>query len=577
MKKRGVIVLAIVVLCLLFVGCKEEKLSDQALETQLEQLSDEELDALIKEDNAAIAGKALQSPKHIVSKAQLKRMQEIALSLQKKKFPKNFPIMMINLHPADLPQVKDVIDVAMYYTTFAPFTNPANPLRVKRAVEMIDAAKANGIKVIINIGDIAHPYTTDPSKSTQWLKDNYPEIMGDGVRKTVYNAEEQLVKYDFYNPAEIVKLPTNINDITADYINYRTAQDEQFLQYLINYDTSNTIVGWYGAEEIRYYYTFLHRPLLGEYGLQAGFKKTIDKIDPQKRPLMGSLQHNWEPEKTIPYTLLELGDDVTFSTTPTTEITLSRDQQENLKELQRHIVHSNYLGLVLGDYGAINRIESYHTIQKGLKAIEYVKKIYQQNNALTGNNQKMPDHKVFHAPDLSQDGPAFMVVEHARHDFWSGLLDANGILIYNYAFADDYPAVWNQYKEGLTLIKQGGLRHYLVSGTKTTPVASISGGMSIIPGNDYTTNGPWDPVNYPHLVLPDYPAVNARLFRIGNIGYLIVSHSYNQNIQFSISLGSTVSSAQIVIGSNSALTKTATGIADSFSGIDARVYKITFT
>src|SRR3989344_6607233 len=36
----------------------------------------------------------------------------------------NFPILMINLHPADLPKVKDIIDVAMYYTTFAPFNDP---------------------------------------------------------------------------------------------------------------------------------------------------------------------------------------------------------------------------------------------------------------------------------------------------------------------------------------------------------------------------------------------------------------------------------------------------------------------
>ena len=117
----------------------------------------------------------------------------------------------------------------------------------------------------------------------------------------------------------------------------------------------------------------------------------------------------------------------------------------------------------------------------------------------------------------------------------------------------------------------------MASGTKSTPSVTVSGGMSIIPGNDYTTNGPWDAVNYPHLVLPDYQAVNARLFRIGGTGYLIVSHSYNQNAEFTIELGSSVSSAQIVIGSSSSLIKTTQGISDSFPGTDARVYKITFT
>src|SRR3989344_957639 len=584
MKKELMLgLIALLIVSILFLaGCSQAEPSDAELEAQLEQLSDEELDAVIKEDDAAaIAGKAFTSKKRVISKAQLQRLQEMALSLQKKRtaqknFPNNFPLLLINLNPEDLPTVKDYIDVAMYYTTFAPFTNPTDPLRVKRAVEMIDAAKANGIKVIVALGDTAHPCVTDPAYTDQHLKTYYPDVIGDGVRKAVYDANGQLIKYDFYDPTETVKLPTNINDISPEYISYRAAQDEQFLQYLINYDTSNRITAWYGAEEIRYYYTLLHRPLLGEYGLQVGFKKTIDKIDPKKRALLGSLQHNWEPEVTIPYTLLELGDDSTFSTTPTTEVTLALDQQKKLRELQQHIVHSNYIGLVLGEYGATNRIESYHTIQKGLKAIEYVKKIYQQNNLLTGNMQKVPEHKVFHAPDLSQDGPAFMTAEHARHDFWSGVLDANGVLIYNYAFADDYPEVWDEYKEGLTLIKKGGLRQYLTSGVKTSPPVTVSGGMSIIPGNDYTTNGPWDPVNYPHLVLPDYPAVNARLFKIGNIGYLIVSHSYDQDIDFAINLKGPVLAVQPVIGSSPSLVKTAKGFTDSFTGIDARVYRVAF-
>ncbi|MBI2581997.1 hypothetical protein HYV87_02625 [Candidatus Woesearchaeota archaeon] len=497
-------------------------------------------------------------------------------STSEKDIWENFPIMMINLHPSDLPVVKDFIDVGMYYTTFTPFENPIDPLRVKRAADMLDAAKTNGIKVIVHLGDIAHPYATDPTLTDQQLKASYPEVIGDGVRKPILDSNGQLIRYNFYDPTETIKLPTDINDISPEYINYRMAQDEQFLQYLIDYDSSDTIAAWYGAEEIRYYYTKLHRPLLGEYGLQVGFKKTIDKIDPKKRPLIGSLQHNWDPEITIPYTLLELGDDATFYTAPTTEVTLALDEQSKLKELQQHIIHSNYLGLVLEDYGTTNRIESYHTIQKGLKAIEYLNKIYQENNALTENTQEPLEHKVFHAPDLSQDGPAFMTAEHARHDFWSGALDANGILIYNYAFADDYPEIWNEYKDGLTLIKQGGLRGYLVSGAKSNPAVTVSEGISVIPGNDYITNGPWDATAYPHLVLPDYQAVNARLFRIGDSGYLIVSHSYNQEAKFKIDLADSISSVKTMIGSSSALTTDAQILSDSFSGIDARVYKITF-
>jgi len=562
----------LIALDLAVISCAPEE-----SELVVNQNQDGESPDLEHKIRGALAGKAVEQPQES-NRAwiELGTSPTPEPSIPEEDIWKNFPIMMTNLHPSDFPAVKDFIDVGMYYTTFAPFENPTDPLRLKRAVDMIDAAKTNGIKVIVHFGEIAHPYATDPTLTDQQLKASYPDVIGEGVRKPIYDTTGQLVKYDFYDPSETIKLPTEINEISSEYINYRAAQDEQFLQYLIDYDSSDTIAAWYGAEEIRYYYTLSHRPLLGEYGLQVGFKKTIDKIDSKKRPLMGSLQHNWEPEITIPYTLLELGDDATFSTTPTTEVTLALDEQSKLKELQQHVVHSNYIGLVLENYGATNRIESYHTIQKGLKAIEYLNKIYQENNALTGNTQQPLEHKVFHAPDLSQGGPAFMTAEHARHDFWSGALDGDGILIYNYAFADEYPEIWNEYKDGLTLIKQGGLREYLVSGAKSTPAVMVSEGISIIPGNDYIVNGGWNPEDYPHLVLPDYNAINARLFKIGDTGYLITSHSYNQDTDYTIELQEQVSSVQVVIGSSSKVLKTGTTITDSFSGIDARVYKITF-
>jgi len=544
MKKR---LLVLLVLTLFLISCSEKK---------------------------ALSGKGIETTVHLPNTAWIEVVSLTEQSNSQEDFSQHFPLMMINLQPSDIPAVKDLIDIAMYYTSFAPFTNPTNHLRVERAVEMIDAAKANEIKVIVNLGLTAHPYVSESSRTDLQLKSLFPEIIGDGVRVPVKENGE-VTKYDFYEPTKKVKLPTQPDDISADYISYRSSQDEEFLQYLIDYDTSNTIVAWYGAEEIRYYHTLLHRPLLGGYGLQVGFKKTIDKIDPHQRPLLGSLQHNWDAEITVPYTLLELGDDSTFLTTPTTKVTLALDQEHQLKELQQHIVHSNYLGQVLGEYGATNRIESYHTIQKGLKAVDYVNDIYKENNKLTGNKQQSPLQKVFHAPDLSIDGPALMNAEDARHDFWSGVLDAQGVLIYNYAFADDYPEIWNEYKKGLLLIKQGGLRNYLLNGTKSTPEVTVSLGKNIIPGNDYTTNGKFNPITHPHLILPDYDALNARVFRIADQAYLLVSHSYNQKAEFSIDLKDTVQSVQVIIGEG-APTVTPIGIADSFSGIDARVYKITF-
>ena len=62
MKKIGLAVLSLLVIAMFLVGCAEGEVSDTELETQLEQLSDEELDQAIEtveaQDTEALAGQA---------------------------------------------------------------------------------------------------------------------------------------------------------------------------------------------------------------------------------------------------------------------------------------------------------------------------------------------------------------------------------------------------------------------------------------------------------------------------------------------------------------------------------------
>ena len=51
-----------------------------------------------------------------------------------------------------------------------------------------------------------------------------------------------------------------------------------------------------------------------------------------------------------------------------------------------------------------------------------------------------------------------------------------------------------------------------------------------------------------NFVIPDYSSINARLFRIDNDGYLIISHSYDQDIDLIIDTESLIIDYEIVIG-----------------------------
>lgn len=477
-----------------------------------------------------------------------------------------FLIIMINLQEEDLSfnledfsPVPDLIDIATYYTSFVAFDDQTHHSRIKRAINMIDEAKKYGLKVAVNPGFYPHSILWDKKLSDQQIEILYPGLIGDAKRINgkVYDSTGKIELASSKEHIFSNIYQENI-DAWGNYIDYLTKSNSEFISYLINYDKDNTIAYWYGTEEIRDWYN----PISG-YGIQVKFKELIKNIDPKNRPIISYLPHNYDPVENIPYTTIVKGDDFKFDSLK------FKTEENKLLELQRHIILGNYMGLTLGNSGKTNRILSFHNIQKQLSAVEYINSIYQNNN------QEAPKHLVFHAPDLTFNGPEYMDQFHARHDFWSGLLDANGVFMYNYAYHNKFPDIWSEYEDGLELIKKGGLRKFIIDGEKSITKVDIitNNALSIILGGWYKDNNP----NF-DFVIPDYSSINARLFRIDNDGYLIISHSYDQEINFIIDTESSIIDYEIVIGIDDKTSLFNGGkIYDSFPGIDAKVYKIKFS
>ncbi len=68
--------------------------------------------------------------------------------------------MMVNLMPDDIPNVDDMIDVAAYYTSFAPYEDPRDAFRYTRASDLLDAAAAHDLQVALTLPVVAHPDAT---------------------------------------------------------------------------------------------------------------------------------------------------------------------------------------------------------------------------------------------------------------------------------------------------------------------------------------------------------------------------------------------------------------------------------
>lgn len=537
---------------------------------------------------------------------------------------RQFPLMMINIQTADLPEVAPLVDVVSYYTSFAPFDAPGNLGQAEadelsfrfdlRAQPLMAAAADAGLHVTVTPAILA-------SKSALG---GDPLFAGSGVvAEGALWVDPDVVPgcVDPETDAACIQVPFDYNQITPEYIDYWAGKLPNFFQAVADADPGGVVWGVYGLEEIRRW------QIEREYGAQRRLRLAMDASPLSQLPLVAYSPHNRMPE-SLAWTLLAVPgvDDAFGSLTsvhlpnnprsflpswsdpeancqgigPGCDVLAFDDyyplQQEfatgmqgGLLPMQTHLMRGSYLGALLGANGHTNRVASLHRMDAQLETLDHVRETY------TANGQHPPKHLAFHLPDLNLCtlAEAQTTAAEARHDFWSGVHRGQGIFLYNYNFvvqakngvfntACDNPptpeqvlTVWHEYEQGLRLIKNT-LRPYLVGGQRTEPVAFSSlaaSELELIPGTDYLIDHPIPGANATSA-MPDYPALNGSMHRIGPVAYLVVTSSWNQDVRFGVSFDDPICSLSVAHGEGGSPAFFGDQLFDSMSGIDGRVYRV---
>lgn len=492
----------------------------------------------------------------------------------------DFPIILEGVTPAHLENyiyeldgknlgLSELTDVVSYNKFFQPFDlgtpqeNSLQSFSYEHALEMIDAAQNEGLSVIIPLIWKANA--------------GFP---GDGQVSFPGTDNEQLITHD-----EVVKvqIPLQTNQLFFDYINYWQSKASIFIDALTTYDVQGTIWAYRGLDELRWW-----------EGTEMELARTMRAVvgDSDERALVAYTPNHYLPEKSLLHTLVDkaiegqipnnpqlfeipgpvepaghLANGVNVTDLYPVSLTVNLDESENIRPLFNHVIAGNYTGLALGDYAHTNRILAYHRVRSAKEAVTNIEHVY------TDNGQPAPNHFAFHAPDLygAQKTTAF----EARHDFWAGLHEGQGLYLANLGLSFAHPIVWEQYVRGLRLIKTD-MRPFLVNGIRSTLRVNVAAGVVQIAGNHYLANGFTQKPPRSELAMPDYMALNHTLLRIGNVAYLIVTQSVNQVLRFRAQLPDCVNSIEIVAGSSNRLVLEENSLRDAFAGIDGRVYRIEF-
>ncbi|MEM7351006.1 MAG: hypothetical protein AAF657_09390 [Acidobacteriota bacterium] len=536
-----------------------------------------------------------------------------------------FPLMLINLTPADVPNVADLVDVVSYYTTFAPFEAlnavtqaEADNLSFRlgiRAEPMINAAEAAGLHLNITPALLAHPDATEVGAAAN--------LIGDGLLhdEALYVNPAVVPGCTDGSEAACIQVPVNFGQITPEYIDYWAGKLPNFFQAVDAADPTGRVWGIYGAEEIRPWYNL-------EYAAQQRLREVIDN-DPAMagRPLMAYSAHNRMPGQLAATLLAEdqiSGAVGSFAVNTTPAIPRSflpqwtpnvppclgigpgcdvlgfnnyyplqqdfaTDAAGDLMPIQDHVMRGSYLGYLMGANGHVNRIASIHRMDAQIEALSHVR------NAYFTNGQPVPSPLAFHLPDLNlcSLAEADISAAEARHDFWSGLHRGRGVFIYNYQFVVQAQAgffnvdcpfpptpaqvltVWDEYEIGLRLIKSS-LREYILDGVRTfsVPFTNVNADvLEIIPGTDYLIDNPI-PGADATFAMPDYPALRGSAYRLGSKVYLIVTHSYAQQIEFTVPFSDRICGVSVAHGDDGSVSFVDNELSDSFSGIEGRVYQL---
>lgn len=247
-------------------------------------------------------------------------------------------------------------------------------------------------------------------------------------------------------------------------------------------------------------------------------------------------------------------------------VTINTEWTLQIRPMFQNIVAGAYAGDVLGVDDHQNRTWVYHRSRLSMEARRNVEALYQSLH------QHYPHHIVFHAPDMSYAGVGNMSMEEAQHDFWVGLHHGEGLYLYNFAYRNESPAVWNAYARALRLIKSE-MKPSLDPALRWTPKQSSNGPVQRAPADDYLPVG-----DMPYLALPDGPD-EYRTLRVTMMGekeyyYAIVTNSWDQPLDFAFTVPQCVGAIDVVYGASDDLVVDDKVITDSFFGINARVYRI---
>lgn len=448
----------------------------------------------------------------------------------------------------------------------------------------IDTADTEGLYVILPLPYFATTpyYCTGTLAETNGSNSGYDE-MWSGTSPSV----QIPLKWDTGSAGQAK------GQFNSGFTSYWTDKAEYYVDEVDGYDTNNVVWGWRVIEELRYWVTV-------EMEFALAQRDTVNSFD-GTRPMISYTPVSYLPSESMLWTLLEkvvggASNSDIFTLDPADPVAreavsgtvdthypqypiFERDGGGYMIEMFDHVLTGNYIELWFGSNAHQNRIFPYHRNRLGREALDNLAEVYATNAANEVIVQDPPDHILFHAPGMTGDHVG-NTAEFARHDFWVGLHEGKGIWIYSFDYNDEgVGPVWDQYVRALYLIKSE-MRPYLASGNEVVPLGSNDGAVQTSPGDYYIDIGTWG--NHYHLAMPDspdpeYPLINQTLFRISDIGYLIVTNSYDQLTNVEVDFEDCIDDVEIVSGSSAELDFEDETLYDTFDGIDGRVYKITFT
>ena len=490
-----------------------------------------------------------------------------------------FPIVVEGVSPGQITNdtvtlggvahgLEDLIDVVAYARWFQPCDlDPDADLDAfsyDTATDYIDAAVAKRMHVMVPL-----PYLGSTG------------LPCDGVIDIAPDPDE------LWNHDHTVRIPGTKNDISSDYNAYWSNKVGNFIDAIDAYDTNDVVWSWRGLEELRYW-----RP--SEVELARIMRERVDTHD-GTRHLTAYTPNHYMPNSSMINTLL---DRPHASLSPHNPLSVTLDPVEPvaraatagvvedfyptdvlvnlevtgaLRPLFDHIMTGSYTGAILGADGHVNRIQPYHRSLLSRETRENLESIY------VANGQTPPSPILFHAPDMSLAGVGSMTKEHAQHDFWAGLHVAEGLYLYNYAYRNENGDVWDAYARGLLLIKSQ-MRKALAGGSRWTPQTWHDGLVQSTPGDYYTTlNALY--TEHDHLASAlesdqEHATLNATIVAGNGLYYLIVTHSWEQAIDFEVTMPACTLDAKVVYGESNTMNLAGGTLSDSFSGIDGRVYQL---